>query len=145
MERKLILEARGLGFEYYNHKIFEMLSDLESFYDFLSESSVGFATGMFVTNKLSIDSSIYSSIQGSMESIKTLVYIGRLNDAFTLARKYYDAVTSDIYKSILMKDEESEFLINNIDIKDLWNKSVVHAWTYAQEHLYDLPKKKIVI
>jgi hypothetical protein len=141
VEDKLVIEARGLGLDYYNHKIFQFLSDLESFYEFLSNSCFDKCNGLLLTGKLSIDSSIYSSIQGSMESIKTLVYMGRLNDAFTLVRKYYDAVISDIYKSILMKEEESAFCVNDIEIKDSWDKSIVRAWTYAQEHLYDLPKK----
>ena len=99
MKDKMIINARGLGYDYYNHKIFAMLSDLESFYGFLSDSSFGNVDGLFLTQKISYQNKIYASMQGSIESIKILVYIGRLNDAFALVRKYYDAVDTDIYQS----------------------------------------------
>ncbi len=142
MNDTLVLEARGLGYDYYNHKIFQLLSDLESFYNFLSYNCSNKCNGLLLTNILSIDSSIYSSMEGSIESIRTLVYIGRLNDAFTLVRKYYDATLTDTYKSILIKDEESTIFKNNIDIKNVWSKSIVRAWTYSNKHLYDLPSGK---
>jgi hypothetical protein len=142
MDETLIIKARGFGVSYYKHKIFELLLDLESFYEFLSDNSSNYCNGMIVTEKYSIDSSIYSSIAGSMESIRILVYTGRLNDAFTLSRKYYDAVTTDIYKSILIKKDELAFFDNDVNLSDLWNNSHVHAWTYAKKHLYDSPSRK---
>ncbi len=141
MKDTFVLDARGLGYDYYNHRIFTLLSDLESFYELLSDNSLGHADGLLLTQKLSIVNKIYASMQGSIESIKILVYIGRLNDAFALARKYYDAVTTDIYQSILTKKEENSFLEDNKNLKDLWNNSVVRAWTYAQQHLYDSPSR----
>ena len=137
MKDKMIINARGLGYDYYNHKIFAMLSDLESFYGFLSDSSFGNVDGLFLTQKISYQNKIYASMQGSIESIKILVYIGRLNDAFALVRKYYDAVDTDIYQSILTKEEEKDFLDNGPS-----KNSVISAWAYAQEHLYDKPSKK---
>lgn len=137
MKDKMIINARGLGYDYYNHKIFTMLSDLEFFYYFLSNSSFGNVDGLFLTQKISYQNKIYASIQGSIESIKILVYIGRLNDAFALVRKYYDAVTTDIYQSILTKEEEKDCLDCGAS-----KNSVISAWTYAQEHLYDMPSKK---
>ncbi len=73
MKDKMIINARGLGYDYYNHKIFAMLSDLESFYGFLSDSSFGNVDGLFLTQKISYQNKIYASMQGSIESIKMCI------------------------------------------------------------------------
>lgn len=142
METELKIRARGFGAEYYNHKIFDLLSDLESFYEFLSDQCVGYSNGYIITGTYSIDSSIYSAIQGSIESIRILVYIGRLNDAFALLRKYYDATTSGVYVSILIKEDENKIWETEESFKEIWDYSTARSWRLGKKHLYDLSNKK---
>lgn len=142
MEPELIISARGFGYEYYNHKIFDLLSDLESFYEFLSVKCCDSANGYVITDTYSIDTSIYSAIQGSIESIRILVYTGRLNDAFALLRKYYDATISDVFVSILIKEDENKICEQEESFKEIWASSTARSWRFGEKHLIDLPDKK---
>lgn len=45
------------------------------------------------------------SIQGTLDSIKTLLKIARINDAFVLVRKVFDDILTEIYLDITLKDK----------------------------------------
>ena len=45
------------------------------------------------------------SIQGTLDSIKMLLAIGRINDAFVLVRKMFDDVLTEIYLDVTLKDK----------------------------------------
>ena len=113
----LKIEARGLSMEYYNHKVFDLLADLNYFYDFISDSCCNTGDGCMIAGKFSVNSNIYSSIQGTIESIKILVFAGRLNDAFALTRKLEDAIYTDLYTNILIKQDELKMVDPKEEIK----------------------------
>lgn len=136
MEDKLTIEARGLGNDYYNHKIFNFLEDLFDFYGFLSDSCCNTADGCLITGKYSVNSNIYSSVQGTVESIKILAYAGRLNDSFALTRKYEDAVYVDLYTNILLEQDEQRIVNLEEDIRNIWNNSIVRKWTLQGKKLW---------
>lgn len=132
----LKIEARGLGMEYYNHKFFDLLADLNYFYDFLSDSCCNTGNGCMITGKFSVNSNIYSSIQGTIESIKILVFAGRLNDAFALTRKLEDAIYTDLYTNILIKQDELKIVDPKEEIKNIRDKSIVRKWVLHKNILW---------
>lgn len=140
-EDRFKIEIRGLGKDYFAHEVFELLDNIIAFYEFLSMNSEG-ASGVLLSNKLGINSLIYSSIQGTIESIKYLSLAGHFSDAFAIARKYEDAMLTDLYANILIRDDEEEIMNPNILIKEdeekimdeddkiaeLLNNSEVRTW-----------------
>ena len=146
MDDKLTIEARGLGVKYYNHKIFELLDDLYYFYGFIAENSSNTPDGLMITGKFSVGYHIYSSIQGTLESIKILIYAGRLNDVFALSRKYDDAILTALYVSILIKQDENKIIETEEDLLSILKKSEVRDWSNKGKPLYwrcDKPKSEI--
>ncbi len=92
--------------KYLEHSVFVLLNDIAEFYNFLSFSTYRFPK--LIKASFNIDSNIQSSIGGTIESIYCLLKIGRINDAYSLVRKYNDAIIVDIYKFLLMnKDQQS--------------------------------------
>ncbi|QCI99635.1 hypothetical protein [Agrobacterium larrymoorei] len=87
---------------YREHEIFENLTQYGDFYDSLSMSvfqQVTTGTTAFVN----IDSYVFSSIQGTVESMAYLLEKGRINDAFALLRKYHDVATINVYVNLWLK------------------------------------------
>lgn len=136
MDDKLTIEARGLGIKYYKHKIFELLEDLYDFYGFIASSSCDTADGLMITGRFSVGYHIYSSIQGTIESIKILIYAGRLNDVFALSRKYDDAILTALYITILIKRDESKIIETEEDLNSIFTRSHVREWSNNYKQLY---------
>ena len=143
MEDKLLIEARGLGKDYYFHKIFDFLDDLELFYDALSINSCSLVYGVLVTGKVSIDTAMYTSIEGTIESIKFLIYAGRLGDAFALVRKYADGVFVNLYLYTLLARAEDAYLTPEKTLEDIALEADIHSWSCDRWRLfYKLDKVK---
>lgn len=136
MEDHLIIEARGLGMDYYSHKVFDILDDLMLFYGFLSDSSSSLDNSTIITGKISINYSIYSSIRGTVESIKILSYAGRLNDVFALLRKFEDAILTSLYINILTQEDLDKLINTNDSIMDIWDESIARTWTRETKSLW---------
>ncbi len=141
MDDKMTIEARGLGLKYYNHKIFELLEDLYYFYGFIADSSCSTADGILITGKYSVGNTIYSSIQGTLESIRILIYAGRLNDVFALSRKYDDAILTALYVIILIQQDESKIIETEEELNSIFTNSYVREWTSEGKQLYWKCKK----
>lgn len=140
MEENLTIDARGLGKDYYSHAVFDLLDDAYSFYEFLADAVVSFADGHVITGKLSVSSDVYTSIGGTIESIKLLTYAGRLNDVFALTRKLEDALLIDLYKSILIKQDEAKIIETDIPLVELLNDSIIRTWTRDTYKLFGYGK-----
>ena len=140
MGAHLTIDARGLGKDYYSHAAFDLLDDAYSFYEFLANAVVSFADGHVITGKVSVSSDVYASIGGTIESIKLLVYTGRLNDVFALTRKLEDALLIDLYKSILIKQDEAKIFETDIPLVDLLNDSIIRTWTRDTYKLFGYGK-----
>lgn len=136
MEDKLLIEARGLGKDYYFHKIFDFLDDLELFYDALSINSCSLVYGVLVTGKVSIDTAMYTSIEGTIESIKFLIYAGRLGDAFALVRKYADGVFVNLYLYTLLARAEDAYLTPEKTLEDIALEADIHSWSCDRWRLF---------
>lgn len=49
-------------------------------------------------------------IEGTLDSITTLLTKGRINDAYTLIRKLFDDILMEIYMDVTLKDNFLRFL-----------------------------------
>ncbi len=74
---------------YQNHRVFLDLKEMAEFYKLFSFSVFSFIT-VGTGASCNIDSYLYSSIQGTIESIGLLIKNGRINDGYALLRKYFD-------------------------------------------------------
>jgi len=93
--------------EYKEHSVFEVLDKMINFYKLLSFSIFGFLT-QGVKGLSGIDTYMFSSIQGTLDSIKMILQNGRINDAYALLRKYYDSVIINVYSNVYLQDNFSE-------------------------------------
>lgn len=95
-----------MGKVYSEHRVFDKLSKFSEFYNDLSYSIMPFAS-MGVRSIVNIDTYIYTSMQGTLESIRGVLEKGRISDAYALLRKYYDAAIINIYINLYL-DENSD-------------------------------------
>jgi len=98
------------------NKIFSELDYYIEFYDLFSFGTMPVVSpGIY--SILNIDSYVYSSMQMSLDSIKHLLGLGRINDVYALVRKFYDSVIINIYYTIYIKDniELNNFIVNKIN------------------------------
>jgi len=101
--------------EYKNHKIFEKIKSVVSFYDSFSNSIMHFST-VGTTSVINIDSYLYSSIQGTLESIQLLLENGKIGDAFCLLRKYHDSIILNVYINLYIEKNKNT---ENLYIKEV--------------------------
>jgi hypothetical protein len=99
------------------HPVFEQLSEYAEFYKSLSFSVMGWFTQGTIGSILNIDAHVYSSMQGTLESIRDILGKGRINDAYALLRKYYDSAIINIYTNLYLDDNFSieNFVVNKIN------------------------------
>lgn len=112
--------------EYMEHEVFSTLKDLMEFYNALSFNVMRFVTPGITPRIFNIDTYVYSSIAGTLDSIDLVLEKGRINDAFALLRKYHDAIIMDIYKAIYLKKHHS---LKNWIVKD------IDDWANGKGHL----------
>jgi hypothetical protein len=111
--------------EYNNHDVFSELECYIDFYKSLSWSVFSFCS--MGTNAIcNIDSYVYSSIQGTLESIRMILNNGRINDAYALLRKYFDSAIINVYSNLYLKDH---FSIENFVVEKINN------WLKGKERL----------
>lgn len=90
---------------------------MKQFYDSLSMGCFNFVTSGThgITNYASY---VYSAIEGTLDSISTLLTKGRINDAYTLIRKLFDDILLEIYMDVTLKDKfdwEKNFIVEEVD------------------------------
>lgn len=106
--------------EYKEHKVFNQLIMYSNFYKELSFHIMGcLSTGL--QSIINIDTYVYSSIQGTLDSISDILIKGRINDSYALLRKYYDSTFINIYTSLYLLDN---FGIDNFIVEEIdnWRK-----------------------
>lgn len=91
---------------YRGHRVFSELDEYIDFYGCLSMSVMSFST-MGTTAFVSMDTYVYSSIKGTVDSIKILLEKGRINDCYSLVRKYFDSVVINVYSNLYLQDHRS--------------------------------------
>jgi len=78
---------------------------------------------------INIDTYVYSSMQETLKSIREILLQGRINDAYALLRKYYDAAIINIYTNLYLDDH---FSIENFIVEKIEN------WLKGKEQLPDI-------
>jgi len=110
-----MLEER-LGTKYTEHTIFNELNYYAKFYDNLSLQVMGWISPG-VVSVINLDTYCFSSIKGTIESISYILLKGRINDAYSLLRKYYDSTIINIYTNLFLEDNSTidSFIVEQID------------------------------
>lgn len=93
--------------EYQEHKVFNLLDDLIEFYGDTYASMPGFVTSGILAGVVNIDEIICGSLEGTLESIRAILKLGRINDAYALIRKYHDGIISVIYVNVYIAENQS--------------------------------------
>lgn len=101
---------------YKNHRVFTLLPEYADFYKSLAFSIFSFVT-QGTRTACNIDSYMFSSIQGTLESIKNILIKGRISDSYALLRKYYDSTIINIYTNLYLNDNFNleNFVVEKID------------------------------
>lgn len=109
------LIKHSLGDKYLNHNIFSEFDEYVAFYDGLS-FSVSHWVSMGTSAITNLDTYVFSSLKGTLESVKIILKVGRMNDSYTLLRKYYDATMINIYSNLFLEDN---FNAENLIVKQI--------------------------
>ena len=107
---------------YKNHKVFKEIDCMMELYGNISIACFPFVPSgtSLIMNYVTYT---YQAIQGTLESIKTLLEIGRISDAYTLVRKYFDDVMVDLYIDVIRKDGYDWLKFECVDDVEKWIKS----------------------
>jgi hypothetical protein len=136
-----------LNEEYKQNKVFEDLLEYEEFYKSLSYSVMGFITHG-TKEIINFDTYMYSSMQGTLESIRTVLEKGRLNDGYALLRKYYDSVMINIYAMLFLNDEVNilvdSFFVENKISNWLQGKEVLPGFGIMKQYIRKSEKLKTI-
>lgn len=89
---------------YKEHQLFKELDEMMDFYEAVSDRAIYFLPSG-TKEFYNYESYYFMSIQGTLDSIKTLLKIARINDAFVLVRKMFDDILTEIYLDITLKDK----------------------------------------
>ncbi len=129
-----MLEKRHInqGKEYNDHKVFSILEEVIEFYEYMSGVAMGFIIPGYLY-KGNIDRHIFSSMQGTTDSIKTILEKARIGDGFTLLRKFHDAIILNVFTLIKLEDGlENEFPKYVVDEINDWIIGEKKAPTYRK-------------
>ena len=130
----------NLSKAYLEHNIFKQLLEYSEFYKNLSFSIMKFiSTG--TGSLINIDTYFYSSVQGTLESINLILSKGRINDSYSLLRKYYDSTIINIYTNLFLQDN---FSVDNLIVTQIenWRKGVksIPEYRVISRYIKESPK-----
>ncbi|BAX60027.1 hypothetical protein [Burkholderia stabilis] len=96
--------------EYQKHVVFDELKRYTQFYESLADGVFQFVS-VGTTAICNIDTYVYSAIAGTIASVGMVLRDGRINDAYSLLRKYYDSAVINVYSNLYLKEhyEKSDF------------------------------------
>lgn len=114
-----------LGTQYTEHIVFNQLKVLAEFYESVSYLIMGRMTPG-IASIVDLDTHVFSSMHGTLESIYHVLMKGRINDAYTLLRKYFDSTVINVYTNLYLEDH---FGIDN------WIVSKIYNWIKGTETL----------
>lgn len=98
--------AHNLDEKFTEHNVFSQLSDYIDFYNSLSFTTMGFVSSG-VVGVVNLNTHVFSSIKGTVNSIKLVLSNGRINDAYALLRKYYDSTIINIYTNLFVEENST--------------------------------------
>ena len=117
--------------KYQNHSVFKLINEISENYNFFSYSSFNHLN-LHLSLTTNIDSIIFSSLKGTLNSINDILKVGRINDAFSLLRKYYEGVIIDIYKSAYIKEKYTNLSFDYAEQIEKWCKGEKELPQYSK-------------
>jgi hypothetical protein len=90
---------------YTEHPIFTDMDLMMETYDFLSYNSFGFMPNGLPGEWVNYETYIFSSLKGTIESIKMLLEAAHINDAFAVLRKYFDEIMIAVFYVVYCQDQ----------------------------------------
>ncbi len=111
----LDIHAPNLDKDFTKHRVFAQLDDLMSFYDSLSNTTMGFISSG-VIGVINLNTHVFTSIKGTLDSIKLVLSNGRINDAYALLRKYFDSTIINVYTNLYIEDNSTleKYIVDKI-------------------------------
>lgn len=104
---------------YFEHQVFSDIESMREFYDGLSMGCFPFIpTGTSAV--LNYASYVYSAIEGTLDSMDTLLKKGRINDAYVLVRKMFDDILVEIYIDVVRKEKYDWMKKRIVDDAETW-------------------------
>jgi len=92
--------------EFQKHPVFQELAEHVEFYGLLAHQVFHWLPGG-TSSIWNIDSYVLSSMQGTLASIRLVLQEGRINDAYALLRKLFDAAVVSVYVMLYVDDHRS--------------------------------------
>jgi hypothetical protein len=133
-----------LNKQYTEHKVFRQLTEYAEFYKLLSESVMNWVT-RGTRSILNFDTYVYSSMQGTLESIHDILHKGRINDSYSLLRKFYDSTIINVYSNLYLEDNfnSDNFFVTQIDN---WREGTdkLPEYRIMSQYIKDSPKLKAI-
>lgn len=114
----------NLDEKYLTHQVFERLQIYTKFYGDLSFNVMGWVNPG-VDTMLNLDTYMFSSVQGTLDSVHAVLKMGRIGDAYALLRKYYDSTIINVYTNLLILstfDSSDPSTYTNTELTD-WVKN----------------------
>lgn len=93
--------------EYQSHKVFKLLDTLIEFYNAVYMLGPDFITNGVMSGLLNIDHVVCGSLAGTLDSVKVVLKHGRVNDAYSLVRKYHDGIIAGTYINVYIAEKYS--------------------------------------
>jgi len=130
----------ALNGEFLEHTVFGQLTEYAEFYRSLSDSTMLWIS-QGTNSVINIDTYVFSSMQGTLESIHDVLFKGRINDSYALLRKYYDATIINLYSNLYLSDN---FSIDNFIVEKInnWIKGneTIPSFGKMSEYIIKSPK-----
>lgn len=123
----------GIRQKYFQHSIFNTLTDIKAFYEGLSGNDET-STILAIKDQFNVNWDIFESISNTVDSIITLLERGRVNDSLALMRKFNDAVIMSVYLLIMIEKGEKNFL--EIDYASIYD-NVLNQWVRGEANLIE--------
>ena len=110
---------------YKQHRVFADLERYAGFYKQLAMTVFSFVS-MGTKAFGNIDTYTYSSMHGTLDSIRSILLVGRINDAYALLRKFHDSAIINVYANLYLSDH---FSIENFVVEK------IQYWVAGKEKL----------
>ena len=131
----------SLGKDYLEHCVFGQLTEYADFYSSLSDSTMNWLT-QGTKSAINIDTYVFTSIHGTLESIHDILFKGRINDSYALLRKYYDSAIINIYSNLYL-DDHSSFDNYIVDKINNWIKGTETIPSFEKMSKYIMESAKV--
>jgi hypothetical protein len=110
------MQTTPMDEQYPSHPVFQELETCAEFYNGVSYIVMDKVT-MGVETHVNIDTYVFSSIEGTIRSIKLLLEIRRIGDAYALLRKYKDVILINTYSMLFLRENHNieNFVVEQIN------------------------------